>query len=112
MKRKGAKESHQCKINKIVTKAIKKMSKETGIFFHEDLEDDKYTNGQVEMVIELIPDSLSQVEWNVIIPIQSKMRHSVIIVPLVARGGYRVLAVKKIEEDCSLPCRMTTIVIM
>ena len=86
------------KINEIARKAIKEMSKEAGKFLHEDLDDDAHTEAQVKAIIELFPDSLSQVGKHGNLPIQtatrsgavSSARSSVTFIPLMAREGCRL----------------------
>ena len=59
-------------IDDIATKAIKEMSKKAGMFFHTTLDDNKHTEEQVKAVINLFPDSLSQVDEEYgVLPIQT-----------------------------------------
>ena len=93
-------------INELARKFIKLMSKEAGNFLHKELDDDKHTEDQVKAVIDLFPDSLSQVDKDGYLPIQKAARSeamaarseaisgarssSVTFVPLMAREGYRL----------------------
>uniref|UniRef100_A0A7S3Q8J0 Uncharacterized protein n=1 Tax=Chaetoceros debilis TaxID=122233 RepID=A0A7S3Q8J0_9STRA len=47
------------------------MSKEAGKFLHEELDDDKHTEDEVKAIIELFPESLSQIDKECDLPIQS-----------------------------------------
>eukprot|EP01083_Nonionella_stella_P230853 815699_1 len=83
------------KINEIARKAIELMSKEAGNFLFNDLCDDNHTEEQVKAIIKLFPESLSQVDADGYLPIQSALyvvegRSSVTFVPLMAREGCRL----------------------
>lgn len=100
---------HQCrekapkeltgKINDIARKAVEEMSEEAGKFLHENLDDDKHTPDQLKTVIALFPKSLSMLNDNGHLPIQSAASHSrfnsarrssITFVPLLAKEGYRL----------------------
>ena len=57
------------KIEEIARKAVEEMSKEAGNFLHEELDDDIHTEEQVKAIIELFPESLSQVDEDAALPI-------------------------------------------
>jgi len=86
------------KINEIARKAIEEMSEEAGKFLHDELDDDKHTEEQVKAIIELFPDSLSQVDDDGNLPIQRAAvsghepgdRSFVTFVPLLAKEGCRL----------------------
>eukprot|EP01083_Nonionella_stella_P159679 521121_1 len=68
-----------------------------GKFFNEELDDNKHTVKQVKAIIELFPESLSQVDRIEILPIQNAAMRavhrgciSVSFVPLMAREGCRL----------------------
>ena len=56
-------------IDDVMSKAIEEMSKKAGMCFHNTLNDDKHTEEQVKAIIELCPDSLSQVDEHGYLPI-------------------------------------------
>eukprot|EP01083_Nonionella_stella_P091046 254467_1 len=79
------------------------MSKEAGTFLHEKLDDETHTPDQLKAVIQLFPKSLSMLDENDHLPIQSAavnskikcksntaMRSSITFVPLLAKEGYRL----------------------
>lgn len=71
------------------------MSKEARIFFHEKLEDDKHIEKQVKAIIVLFPESISQLDKDGLLPIQtasmsrdhSGSRSSITSVSMMAREG-------------------------
>jgi hypothetical protein len=85
-------------MEEISRKAIEEMSKAAGNFLHKDLDDDIHNEEDVKAIIELFPESLSQVDEDDFLPIQraalsgsrSGARSAVSFVPLMAREGCRL----------------------
>ena len=85
-------------IDEIARKATEEMSKAAGKFLNEELDDNEHTVEQVKAIIDIFPESLSQVDGFGNLPIHnaamsegdSAASTSVSFVPLMAREGCRL----------------------